>query len=221
MRTFERTLLVVTLVIAVVALLTGRGQQLVSTAMAQSSADADGATAEDDAMMDPDSEHTSIAYVAGYSVITDLLASERFQPAVDELQAEAEEALAPFEERAQELQQEARNIDPNDAQARSEIQQRFRELQQEAQQVQQEYQQRIEELQRTNVQIAYNDLRATVEAIADDGGFDYVLMAENPDEDLAEGLTQDPGEEIRRRHLIVHPEGANITADVRADLNLD
>jgi|GEM_PF-3514293 len=224
MRTFERTVLIITLLIAVAALLTGRGQSFVSAAFAQ---DMGGDAMEEETAGDsPEARDASetggaIAYVEGYSLLTDLLASDRFQPAIDELQAEAEEALAPFQTQIEELRGEFQSIAPDDQQAQQEIQARFQQIQQEAQAVQQEYQERIEALQRENVQKAFEDLRAAAEAVADERGYTYVMMAEDPSDNVNEGLTQDPSEEIRRRFVLVHPDGANITEDVRADLNLD
>jgi Skp family chaperone for outer membrane proteins len=101
-------------------------------------------------------------------------------------------------------------------------------VQQEMQALQTEYQPRIEELQRQSLQRAWEELRASAQAVADRKGFTYVMMAQDPADDLnasgpdadEDGMSDNPGQEIQKRTVLVAPEGTNITADVRADLNL-
>lgn len=215
----ERFLLIVALLVGCLALLMGRGNGLLSAAMAQADGSGDDAAAEmRSGAGEPSGE---IAYVGGLSVLFDLLESERYKPEMEELNAEAEEALAQFDERMNELRGEFENIDQSDPEAMQSIQQRAQQLQAEQQATQQQWQQRIAEAQAANFQEAFNEMRASAQAIAESQGFKYVLFGEDPETQLREGVSGNPAQEMLMRNVLVAPEGTDITADVRADLNLD
>ena len=215
MSRFERVLLVLAVVLGSVAFFASRGAG-VATATAQ----ADGSAANE------------IAYVAGYSVLEDLVSSERFAPELADVRAEFEEAMEPLQDEATGLQEEAQQMASSgqmDPARQQEMQREFQRIQQEMQAVQREYQPRIVDLQRTSLQRSWEELRAAAQAVAEDRGFTYVILAEAPTDNLNEsgtdsdsdGLSDNPAQEIQKRTVLVAPDGADITADVRADLNLE
>ncbi len=215
MAKLDRILIVAALALATTAFVSTRGLTIVSTAEAQSSSD---------------QTQGPIAHVAGWSILTDLLQSERFRPELEALQEEMTEAMQPLQDQMQGLTAEFQGAQQEGNQARlGEIQQEAQALQAEMQSIQQSFQGRIESLQRDNLQEAWEEIRAAADAVAEEAGYTYVFMAEDPTDNLnTDGIDQDndgrtdqPIEEMRRRYLIVTPEGADLTADVRADLNLD
>ena len=213
----ERFLLILALAVGCLALLMGRGNGLLSAAMAQAEAGSDEAT--DATAVAPAAG--PIAYVSGFQIMFDLLESDRYKPAMEDLQAEAQAAVAMFDEQMNDLRTEFEAIDQSDADAMAAIQQRAQEIQTERQRVDGEWRQRIVEAQQQNFQEAYEEVLASAEAIADAAGYDYVLLGAEPDADLNEGMSGNPAQELLLRTVLVAPDGTDITADVRADLNLD
>lgn len=214
----ERFLLILALAVGCLALLMGRGNGLLSAAMAQAEAGTDKAT---DGGTEVAPAAGLIAYVSGLQIMFDLLESDRYKPAMEEMNAERDAAIGAIQEEGMALQQEAQAIDPSDTEAQQAIQQRFQELNTRFQTVSQEWQERIVAAQQQNFQEAYEEVLASTEAVAEAAGYDYVLLGAEPDADLTEGLSGNPAQEFMLRNVLVAPKGTDITADVRADLNLD
>lgn len=219
MRNVERFLLVMALVVGVVALLASRGVGVGGVALAQ---DGDGG------------EVGEVAYVNGYTLLDELVRTNRFAPDLEAVEAEFEEEMQPLQDQMLGLQEEARALSeqgqtPDAMQAMQGLQQEAQRLQIDMQALQAEFGPRLEEIQRNNLQQSWDEMRAAAEAVAESQGFKYVILAEDPEDNLNEvgddangdGKTDSPGQEILKRTMLVAPEGADITADVRADLNLE
>lgn len=226
MRKFERVLLVLALVLGGVAILAtrGAGLGLTSAAKAQNGADGEGGIAGE------------FAYVSGFTILEDLVDSQRFVPEMAEVQGELEEALEPLQDEMRGLQEEFQAIQqqgqgPEQQAALQRLQREAQRIQREMQAVRGEYEPRLEELVRENIRRSWEEMRAAAQAVAESKGYRYVLMSEDPTDNVNEsgvdqdgdGLTDQQAivQEIQRRMVLVAPEGTDISADVRADLNLE
>jgi len=155
-------------------------------------------------------------------ITQEMLESERYAPARETERARLEEELlGDFQAQAAELEQRFVEAQENgDQEAMQAIQQQFMQLQQQSQQSQQEVQRRFQAFVSGQYREAYILIKDSASAIAEERGFPYVAASASADTDLTDDETVDPRAEILARSIIHHPDGTDITEDVRDDLNL-
>lgn len=125
------------------------------------------------------------------------------------LQAEAQTAI-------QELQQIGSPQDPNAQQAFQRAQRAEQRFQQARQQADQAFGQFSAELARE----AYETIRREVQALAAERGYEYVLSSRLSGDLLTQGGLGGLSDEILARPVMVFPEAANITEEIRRRLDL-
>jgi len=202
MRRIERVLLCIAITLAGAALL--RAELEAGRALG---ADGDGAG-------------HPIATVAISDVVDELMAGDRFEPERVEFEAETrEELMGDMVERLREMEQRAESMDPGDEgfeQAREEY---FR-LQGRAQRANQEVLRRVEAFVAKQIVECYKLVVSSAQAIAGDLGYDYVIASNGQERPLEEESVRDLVIDILGRPMLVSPESADITPDVRDDLKL-
>lgn len=202
MRRIERFTLVLTLALALAAFLRV-GLPLTPAAAAHN-----------------DSSDQSIAVCSITGIIDELMDTDRFKPErIDFEKKTREEILGDIAEKLSDLQDKVQGMDRSSddfAKAREEY---FR-LQGEANARQQKVRTLLEQ-QVTKQLIECRKLAlASARAVADDLGFDYVIASEGAQRPFPESGVKDLIIDFLSRPMLVHPEDADITEDVRSDLKL-
>ena len=153
-------------------------------------------------------------------ILTQLLESETILEEKQELTDELRGIDAEFQERLMEIQQEMDGVDAEDAEAQ-EILQRGQMLYQEYQQFQQAATLRRQQMGATHLEMAYREITAAVNVVADRLEIDLVIRFIPPDDEFV--LTNEAAavDQIRLRSLLRYPEACDITSDVLEELNLE
>lgn len=165
-------------------------------------------------------EEVYLAVCAVPAIVNDLMASDRFRPAIEEFIEEQRASIRDLEEQLDELSEELNAMDRDDP-AAQETFQRFAQLRREYEQRRAEINRNIEERRTGALQDAFQLARSTASAIAEDLGYNYVIASVDDDEDLSTDNSQLLLRQMLARPVIFAPRSADITADVRADLNLE
>ncbi|MEM1424213.1 MAG: hypothetical protein AAGH64_09440, partial [Planctomycetota bacterium] len=108
----------------------------------------------------------------------------------------------------------------NDQEKLQALQQQYFALQQEGQQAQQQFQVELQNFISAQFQDAYKTIVESAAAVGEDMGFAYVAASSPPDADFEDESFADLLTEVLSRTYVHYPEGVDITADVRDDLNL-
>ena len=153
-------------------------------------------------------------------ILTQLLESETILEEKQELTDELRGIDAEFQERLMEIQQEMDGVDAEDPEAQ-EIFQRGQMLYQEYQQFQQAATLRRQQMGATHLEMAYREITAAVNVVADRLEIDLVIRFIPPDDEFV--LTNEAAavDQIRLRSLLRYPEACDITSDVLEELNLE
>ncbi len=153
----------------------------------------------------------------------DMMDSDRYLPQREQKREDLQtELLLPLENLAKQLEADFTAAQAADDQAKMQaLQGQFMQLQQQAQQAQQDFQQQLQQFIAEQFKDAYNQIVESAQAIGEDLGYSYVAASSPPtaefeDESFADLLT-----EVLSRTYVSFPDGVDITADVRDDLNLD
>ena len=165
-------------------------------------------------------DHPLIAVCATPTLINELMQSDRFAPARAEVAPELRTELQEISEQLQDLQDQLQNADPGDAAAQEKFR-RFRELGARAGVLQQRIATAQERKFAEQLVECFELVKTSADAIADDLGFDYVISTGSPDEELSRVASDATLRQITARPMIRFPKSADITDDVRDDLNLD
>jgi Skp family chaperone for outer membrane proteins len=161
-----------------------------------------------------------IASVSVIPILEELIESDRYLPQREELQTRLqEERLNPLQEELRAFEEEFRRAqeEGGDVQA---IRQRAQPVFQRLQQAQQEVNQQIQALLSEQIVEAYELIRTSADAVAEDLGYDYVIASTSQDEELLPNPNT-LNAELAVRPVLVQPEDSDITEDVREDLNLE
>ncbi|MCA9311294.1 MAG: OmpH family outer membrane protein [Phycisphaerales bacterium] len=165
-----------------------------------------------------DADHT-IAVCAVPSLLNEMLESERFRPERDRLEQELNDKLQELRDRRDELIEDMEGVDPSEPEGR-EAAMEIETLGRRYQQLQMEAQGRADALFARQMTEAWNLIRSSAEAVAEDLGYDYVVTTAGRDEQLNQESSATALRQMLARPMIVFPEDADITDDVREDLNL-
>lgn len=163
---------------------------------------------------------SAIAVVALPDIMNDLMESDRFAPELQRYIDEQRAELEPLVERLQQLQQQLQNIGQDDPQGPA-LFQEFQRVRQEAATKQNEVNMRIEKFRAGQIIQAYKLVRSSAQAVAEDLGFEYVLTSSDDAEELEPQNVEGALRQIMSRPAIMFPDDADITDDVREDLNLE
>lgn len=162
----------------------------------------------------------NIATCALPEIVNDLMQSDRFKPARQEYTEQLQEELRPLAERLQSMLSELQGMTPEDEGAREKAQ-RFQQLQQEFQKKQNEMAQKVEKFTAEQIVDCYKLVRSSAAAVAEDLGFDYVISTVGQEEELTTESVDTVLRQMMARPVIKAPEDADITPDVKEDLNLE
>ncbi|HYE02330.1 MAG TPA: OmpH family outer membrane protein [Phycisphaerales bacterium] len=155
-----------------------------------------------------------------YGIADRLMKSEKFEPTIKEEFEKIRVALEPMEKELQEIQQRGETMKPEDPGAGDLI----REFQEKSQ----AYGRRRQELE-TNYQRflaakyveAYDLVKNSVDAVAQDLGYTHVIASRKRDEKIQSENIQRVIEAVLARPVLKAPDDADITDDVSKDLKLD
>lgn len=161
-----------------------------------------------------------IAVCASIRLVNELMNSDRFKPAQTEERNRLQAEIVPIVDQGVALETRLKDIDPS-SQEGQEIQHELMRLRQELARKQQETGIRFEQFISEQSREAYALIRDSAIAIAEKRGFNYVLASQNLDDNITEGPVAGVLNDILGRPVLLAPEGADITEEVRADLKLD
>ena len=161
-----------------------------------------------------------IAVCASIRLVNELMNSDRFKPAQTEERNRLQAEIVPIVDQGVALETRLKDIDPS-SQEGQEIQHELMRLRQELARKQQETGIRFEQFISEQSREAYALVRDSAIAIAEKRGFNYVLASQNLDDTITEGPVAGVLNDILGRPVLMAPEGADITEEVRADLKLD
>lgn len=162
----------------------------------------------------------SIATCAVPQIVNELMASDRYAPAREELAEQINEELQPLREEGQALLEELQGMKPEDEGAQSKVQ-RVQQLRQQVQRLEQQGAQRMEQFTAEQIAECFKLTRSSASAVAEDLGYDYVISTVGEDEELNTQSVDTVLRQMLARPVLFAPEDADITDDVREDLNLE
>ncbi|MEO1130233.1 MAG: hypothetical protein AAFX05_11080 [Planctomycetota bacterium] len=203
MRTVERLALVI--VAAVVALLVLRDIPFARSADAHSMMLAD---------------EPVIAVCAIPTLVNELMQSDRFLPERTRVEEEGQAELQGLRDEANRIRDEVRERGPDDPAAQNSIR-RFRALAEQIARGENQLALRLQRLTAEHLGQCYELARSSAIAVAEDLGFEYVIASGSSDEELNRQVPEVLLRQITARPMLKAPEEADITADVRDDLNLE
>lgn len=172
------------------------------------------------AMKATEAEPARVAVCDVYGVIEKLLDTDRFKPAREVEQKNAEESLQPLQQELTEMEHQLQNANPEDQNAQETYKQ-YQKKRQEFQQKATELQTRLRKFMSKQFVDAYGMVKTSADAVAEDMGYDYVIASRGIDEEIK---TDDPDRVVQAvlaRPIVKLPKGADITTDVKADLKLE
>lgn len=172
------------------------------------------------AFANADSGSASIATCAVPQIVNELMASDRFSPARDELAEKLREEIKPIAEQGQALFEEMQGMSPEDEGAQEKVGQMQR-LRQQLGQMEQQAAAQLETFTAKQIAECFELARSSAGAVADDLGYDYVIATVGEDEDLNTDSVETVLRQMLARPVLHAPEDADITDDVREDLNLE
>lgn len=174
------------------------------------------------ARLDPhDSENPRIAVCAVVKIIEELMETDRYKPARVEFEDDLrEELLKPIADLMEETKREADGLAEDDPRLR-ELGERYRSLQRQAQQATQQVVQRVEAKVAEQLGECYETVRSSAVAIAEQRGFNYLIASGDPEDAPKDATVMKMVRDFLARPVLLSPDGADITEDVRADLKLE
>lgn len=202
MRTWERTLLLV-LTLAVLALLARVSFSPAAYAIAN---------AED--------QEYIIAVCATPSIINELMASDRFAPARENVLPDARKDLEDLRDELGDLQDRLDGADPSDPGAQRD-RRRAREAVNEYQRLQQQIGEAVEAKTAEQLAECFAMVRSSASAVAEHLGYEYVISTGDPEEELSKTNSEVTLRQITARPVLRAPKKVDITDDVRDDLKLE
>lgn len=165
----------------------------------------------------------AMATVDDRKIISQLMRSESVEDQRialrEELQAQQEE----YEARLQAIVDETSNLNPEsdtDGARLQEAYERYQQAQSEFQQWQQEARAKGDRLEAEALKVAYQQLTAAVDVVADTMNIDLVLRAIPASEPFEEVDPRAVSLSMRMRTAVLAPEGMDITEDVLEELDL-
>lgn len=162
-----------------------------------------------------------IAVCSLYQITDDLMDSNRFKPARMEYETQLrDESLKPLMDQLQELQRSVEGLDKSDP-GFSEAREKFFRLQAAANKATQEIAQKVERKVAEQLVESYRLVEAAAVDVAADLGFNYVIASNNTRDELKQETVAGLVRDMLGRPVLMHPDAADITEDVRQDLKLE
>jgi len=159
-----------------------------------------------------------IAVCAVPALVNELMQSDRFKPEREALEAQFRTEMQSIEQRLSTLRDRAQN-NPDDPGMEG-LAQEFGELRRKLAEKQREAAQALEKKTAEQLLQCYELARTSASAIAEQLGFNYVLASVGPDEELNDASVEVAVRQMMSRPAVMFPKEADITDDVRDDLNL-
>ena len=166
-----------------------------------------------------DADEALIAVCAIPTLVNELMASDRFAPEREALEDEFRERLEDMNRDLRDLRERLEAGGPDDPDAQRNVES-WRELTREMASVRTELQRRLAQLSASQLAECYDLAKSSAVAVAEDLGFVYLIASGDPDEDLVREDSQTLLRQITARPMLLAPEEADITGEVRDDLNL-
>lgn len=161
-----------------------------------------------------------IAVVAAIRVMNDLMESERFKPAREELEATLRTEVSQIVDQGKSLEEKLKSIDQESDEARQ-IKQQLIGLQGALGKKQQELGIRYEKFVAEQTRDAYKLVRESAVGIAEDHGFTYVIASQSADDEIVAGPVAGLVNDVLGRPVMLAPADADLTEEVREDLKLE
>jgi len=166
-----------------------------------------------------DAANGAVAYVDVYDIVDIIIMGDEATKARDDYEADSQGRIASLEEQLTTMQEQLQGLDPQSAEA-SELYSQYQRLAQVYQQTNSSINQGYQELLSGQIADAYVKIHDTVNEIANEQGYTYVL-ATRRGTDLVQtssltGVTQ----EILARPLVTPSEGVDLTDRVRDRMGL-
>lgn len=175
---------------------------------------ADGASSLRAADSDP-----TIAVCALPALLNEMMESERYRPDREQFEEEVNDKLQELRDRRDELMQDLEGLEPGDPEA-IEPSRQLEMLGRQYQQMQYDGQNEGDALFARQMTEAWELICSSADAVAEDLGFDYVLITAGEDEVLNQTSSAIALRQMLARPVIVAPDDVDITDDVRDDLNM-
>jgi Skp family chaperone for outer membrane proteins len=163
---------------------------------------------------------SNVAVCAIPSVINDLMESDRYRPERERLEEDLADEREELNEEFEQISERARQMNPEDP-AAGEVFTEWRTAMRELSEFDQQASRRQARMRAQQMAAAYELARSSASAIADDLGFDYVMICGDERDELNTSDALLLLGQLSRRPVIKWPDNANITEDVREDLGLD
>ena len=160
-----------------------------------------------------------IAVCDVYQIADKLIESDRYQPRVKEEQERLRAEIAPMETELAQIRDRGMALDPETEEARN-LYIVFQQKQQAYAQKQQELQLAYQAFLAKLYVEAYNDVRTSTDAVADDLGYTHVIVSRRKDEKIETTDLTQVIQAVLARPVAKSPEGSDITDDVLKDLKL-
>jgi outer membrane protein len=159
------------------------------------------------------------------AIMQELLESDRYAPALEEKRQELEDRITQLQEELTEqvAELEERYIEAQEADdqaAKQSIGQEYQQIQQRLQQLQQEASTEINEFRSQQLKDAFTEIAESARGVGEEMGFAYVASSTPPDKEFENAAQGGLALDVISRLYLHYPEGTDITADVRDDLNL-
>jgi len=161
-----------------------------------------------------------IAVVAATRLLNDLMESDRFKPARDEMETTLRNEISEIVEKGKSLEEHLKTLDQSSDEAK-EVKQQLMGLQNALGRKQQEIGVRYEKFLGEQTLEAYKLVRESAIGIAEDHGFTYLIASQSPDDEMPVGPVAGMVNDILGRPVLMTPKGADITDEVREDLKLE
>ncbi len=162
----------------------------------------------------------SIATCAVPQLVNELMASDRFAPPREEFTQQLREEIEPLMEAGQALINELQGMTPEDEGAQEKVRQ-MQELREQVGRMEQQAAARLGKFTAKQIAECFELARSSAGAVADDLGYDYVISTVGEDEELNTESVETVLRQMLARPVLYAPEDADITDDVRDDLNLE
>ncbi len=154
-----------------------------------------------------------------YQVADKLVESDRYMPRLIEERERVRAELTPLENEIMAMQERGMAMDPESNDARA-LFVEFQKKQQEYFEKQQKAQAALESFLATLYVEAYEEVRASTDAVAEDLGYTHVIVSRRKDEKIDTTNIGQVIQAVLARPVAKAPEGSDITDDVLKDLKL-
>jgi len=166
-----------------------------------------------------DAGHGAVAYVDMYDLVDIVIMGDESTKARTEFEARSQNRISGLEQQLTSMQQQLQGLDPQGAEA-TEIYGQYQQLAQMYQQTQNSINQQYQELLAGQIAGAYTEIHASVNEVAADQGYTFVLATRRGTDLVQTSTLTGVTQEILARPLVSNPDGVDLTDRVREHLGL-